>query len=233
MRIVQQIDIDASADEVWRTVGREFTEIGRWASGMVLLVGAPWLERAVGVSRWFLGATGAGLLAFAVAASQWAGLRRAGTGPLDGTSPFMVQVQRDVIAPVGAVWDAVSDAAAYARFAPGIATTAVSGRGDDMVRVCTDTHGSQWSETCTLWEPGRRYRMSVDVRSYPLRYRMLFSELHQTWDVEPSTRGSRVTLAFHGAVKLGVLGRLVVRAMARRLDGILDAYEVEVTTQPA
>lgn len=51
--------------------------------------------------------------------------------------------------------------------------------------------------------------------SYPLRYRMLLGELHQTWDVEPTAEGSRVTLAFHGAVKLGVLGRLVVRMLMK------------------
>jgi ribosome-associated toxin RatA of RatAB toxin-antitoxin module len=170
----------------------------------------------------------------AIAATQLMGLRRAGAGPLDGASPFSIQTRRDLVAPVAAVWDAVSDAAGYARFVPGIATTVVSGDGDDMVRVCTDDHGSQWSERCTLWEPGRRYRMSVDVSSYPLRYRMLFAELHQTWNVEPATQGTRVTLTFHGAVKLGVLGRLALRMLgrARRLDKILDAYEAELATQP-
>jgi hypothetical protein len=33
--------------------------------------------------------------------------------------------------------------------------------------------------------------------------------------VEPTAEGSRVTLAFHGAVKLGVLGRLVVRMLMK------------------
>jgi hypothetical protein len=169
-----------------------------------------------------------------IAASQWVGLRRAGTGPLDGAAPFSLQVQRDVVAPMAAVWDAVSDAGGYARFADGIAATAVSGQEGDMVRVCTDDRGSQWSERCTLWEPGRRYRMSVDVSSYPLRFRMLFSELHQTWNVEPAPHGARVTLTFHGTVKLGVLGRLAVRLLGRgsRLDGILNAYETELAAQP-
>jgi hypothetical protein len=41
-------------------------------------------------------------------------------------------------------------------------------------------------------------------------------------------------LTFHGAVKLGVLGRLALRMLgrARRLDKILDAYEAELATQP-
>jgi ribosome-associated toxin RatA of RatAB toxin-antitoxin module len=161
------------------------------------------------------------------------GARHRGVGRPHATSPFTLEVQRDVAALVAAVWDAVSDAAGYAHFAPGIATTVVSGRGHDMVRVCTDDHGFQWSERCSLWEPGRRYRMSVDVSSYPLRYRMLFAELHQTWHVEPIARGSRVTLTFHGAVKLGVLGRLAVRMLGRgrQLESILDAYEVELATQ--
>jgi Polyketide cyclase / dehydrase and lipid transport len=34
MRIVQHIDIDASAAQVWQIVGREFSDIGRWASAI-------------------------------------------------------------------------------------------------------------------------------------------------------------------------------------------------------
>jgi uncharacterized protein YndB with AHSA1/START domain len=317
MRIVQHSDIDVSAEQVWQVVGREFTDIGRWASAIPTsaptstgdgrecrVPGVPGIDRVTerliaydddtrtltyvadsgmprfvrkAVNTWRVKALGESRARVAVSAEvEVAGSarlflpllrlsldfvgrrtlgelkhyvehgrpaprkrrqisrRRAGTGLLNTTSPFTVEVQRDVAAPVEAVWDAVSDAAGYARFAPGIATTAAFGQGEDMVRVCTDDHGSQWSERCTLWAPGHRYRMSVDVSSYPLRYRMLFAELHQTWHVEPTTRGSRVTLTFHGTVKLGVLGRLSVRMLGRgnRLERILDAYEGELATHP-
>jgi hypothetical protein len=41
------------------------------------------------------------------------------------------------------------------------------------------------------------------------------------------TGGTRLTLAFDGAVKRGVLGRLAARLLGnpRRLEAILDAYE--------
>jgi hypothetical protein len=47
-------------------------------------------------------------------------------------------------------------------------------------RVCTNDRGGQWAERCTLWDEGTRYRMTVDVGSYPIYYRMLLHELTQT-----------------------------------------------------
>lgn len=171
----------------------------------------------------------------ALAAAQLIGLHRLRPGPVTGTTPLALRVQRVIDAPVGRVWQAVSDAGDYARFAPGIAATAiVSGAGQGMVRVCTDDRGGQWAERCTLWQEGTRYRMTVDVDSYPIAYRMLLHELAQTWTVEPSTDATVVTLTFDGAVKLGVLGRLAARLLGnpRRLEAILDAYERDLTQAP-
>jgi hypothetical protein len=130
------------------------------------------------------------------------------------------------------VWDAIADAGGYAEFADGIAATEiVSGEHEGMVRVCTDERGGQWGETCTLWEQGRRYRMTVDVASYPPVYRALLHEFAQTWELQPVPGGTRVTLQFDAAVKLGVIGRLALKAMGRgqRLERILDAYQQHLT----
>jgi hypothetical protein len=43
----------------------------------------------------------------------------------------------------------------------------------------------------------------VDVSSYPAHYRMLLHEFAQTWTLEPVPGGTRIRLAFDGAVKLG------------------------------
>lgn len=167
-----------------------------------------------------------------IAVVQVLGLRRVRSGPVTGTSPLALRVSRVVAAPVERVWDAVADAGDYARFAPGIASTAiVAGEGQGMVRVCTDERGGKWAETCTLWEAGSRYRMTVDTASYPAYHRVLLHELTQTWSVEPAAGGTRLSLAFDGAVKLGALGRLAARMLGRprRLEAILDAYERELT----
>jgi hypothetical protein len=167
-----------------------------------------------------------------LAAAQTVGLRRRGTGPMTAASPVHLQVERIVSAPPEQVWVAISDAGDYGRFAPGIAhTVIVSGEQEGMVRVCRDDQGGEWAETCTLWEDGHRYRMTVDVSSYPAYYRWLLEEFAQTWTVEPAPIGTRLRVAFDGAVKLGVFGRAAVRMLGRqrRLDAILDNYERELT----
>jgi hypothetical protein len=167
-----------------------------------------------------------------LATAQTVGLRRRGTGPMTTTSPVHLQVERIVSAPPEQVWVAISDAGDYGRFAPGIAhTVIVSGEQEGMVRVCRDDQGGEWAETCTLWEDGHRYRMTVDVSSYPAYYRWLLEEFAQTWTVEPAPIGTRLRVAFDGAVKLGVFGRAAVRMLGRqrRLDAILDNYERELT----
>jgi uncharacterized protein YndB with AHSA1/START domain len=167
-----------------------------------------------------------------LAAAQTLGLRRRGTRPMTAASPVHLQVERIVAAPPDQVWAAISDAGDYGRFAPGIAHTAiVSGEQEGMVRVCRDDQGGEWAETCTLWEDGHRYRMTVDVSSYPTYYRWLLEEFAQTWTVEPASTGTRLRLAFDGAVKLGVFGRAAVRMLGRqrRLDAILENYERELT----
>lgn len=169
----------------------------------------------------------------ALAAGQWLGLRRIGSEPVTGAAPIGMAAERIVAADADRVWEAVADAGAYARFADGIVETEiVEGSGEGMVRVCTDDRGDQWRETCTLWNEGRRYRMSVDVDTYPWHYRALLHALAMTWELEPVEGGTRVRLRFDGAVKLGRIGRLAVRAMGRgdRIERIIDAYEREIAT---
>lgn len=166
----------------------------------------------------------------AIAGWEAIGLWRAGPGPLHGAIPIMARASRTIAAPAAEVWAAVADAGTYARFAEGIAATSVDGRAGGMVRHCTDDRGHGWTETCTLWQEGRRYRMTVDVTTYPLHYRALLHRLEQTWEAVPTAAGTRVTLRFDGAVKLGVIGRIAVAAMSRggRVARILAAYDREL-----
>jgi hypothetical protein len=200
-----------------------------WVLGaVVLLAGFPELLAPAGQ----VGLAAVSAVVVAIAVGQAVGLRRRGPGPMTATSPVHLRIERTVAAPVERVWEAISDAGDYGRFAPGIAHTAiVEGAREGMVRVCRDDQGAEWSETCTLWEEGHRYRMSVDVSSYPAHYRMLLHEFAQIWTLEPVPGGTRIQLAFDGAVKLGLFGRGAVRMLGRRrrLEAILDNYERELT----
>jgi hypothetical protein len=197
-------------------------------AAVVVLAGIPSLLAPAGQ----VGLAAVNVVVAVLATAQTVGLRRRGPGPTTAASPVHLQVERIVPAPPEQVWAAISDAGDYGRFAPGIAHTAiVSGEQEGMVRVCRDDQGGEWAETCTLWEDGHRYRMTVDVSSYPAYYRWLLHEFAQTWTVEPAPNGTRLRLAFDGAVKLGILGRAAVRMLGRqrRLDAILDNYERELT----
>lgn len=201
-----------------------------WVAGAVLLLTA-FPEALTTAGRLILGAVS--VVVAVLALTQSLGLRRAKPGPVSGASPIHLQVESTIAAPVDHVWAAVADAGDYARFAGGIAeTTIVSGEGEGMVRVCRDDQGGSWSERCTLWEAGRRYRMTVDVASYPAYYRALLHGFAQTWTVDPVAAGTHVTLSFDGAVKLGVIGRFAARLLGnrRRLEAILAAYDRELTS---
>jgi uncharacterized protein YndB with AHSA1/START domain len=197
------------------------------AAGVILIL-TPSVLSPVG--RWVLADLSAVVAAIAVA--QAVGLRRLGPDPVTGAAPVSLLVQRTIDAPADQVWAAVADAGGYHRFATGITDTTVDGpTGEGMIRVCTDDRGGQWAERCTLWEEGLRYRMTVDTSSYPAHYRMLLQEFAQTWTIQPTPDGTRVTLAFDGSVKLGIIGRLAIRILGnpRRLGGILEAYDRELT----
>ena len=196
----------------------------------VLLAGVPSLLAPAGQ----VGLAAVSAVVAVLAVAQIGGLRRRGTGPMTAASPVHLLVERIVTAPPEQVWAAISDAGDYGRFAPGIVHTAiVSGEQEGMVRVCRDNQGREWAETCTLWEDGHRYRMTVDVSSYPAYYRWLLQEFAQTWTVEPAANGTRLRLAFDGAVKLGIFGRAAARMLGRqrRLGAILDNYERELTAE--
>jgi hypothetical protein len=219
-------------------------EPSRLRSGARLVVGADvaWVAATVGLLvGWPSALTPAGRtmliglagVVAAIGATQLFGLHRAGPGQLVGTSPVTLRFERVLPVPPGQVWEAVSDAGGYARYAPGIAETrVVSGQGQGMVRVCTDDRGDRWAERCTLWDEGTSYRMTVDVETYPAYYRLLLHEFAQTWTVEPTPSGTRLILAFEGAVKLGILGRIAIRSLgaSRRLEAILEHYERDLVT---
>jgi len=159
------------------------------------------------------------------------GLRRIGRRGVTGTTALHAAATTLVAAPASDVWAAVADAGGFARFADGIAATDVIGPvGPGMVRSCTDNRGASWTERCTAWDEGHRYRMTVDVSTYPWQYRALFHALSQTWTVEPRGQGTRLGLDFDGQIKLGLVGRLAATTLRprQRIEDILAHYEEQL-----
>lgn len=193
-----------------------------WVAASVVVIG--------GSSLTLLGDVLLGAVTLAVAgfaAAQTLGLARAGDAARLGVRRIAFGASREVAATPEEAWSLVADAAGYDEFAPGIATTTTDREvREGMQRTCVDDGGRSWSETCTLVEPGRTYRMEVDTDTYPLRHRLLLDRFGMTWEITPTSHGTLLDLTFSGGVKLGVIGRLAVAAVTRTRphERILDAY---------
>lgn len=142
-----------------------------------------------------------------------------------GTMPTF-ETTRIVSTPRDRVWDVISDVAGLAAHAPNLSASEVlGGEGEGMVRRCYNRAGKGWSETCTLWEPGRRYTMQVDTSDYPYPLRMM----QGTWAVEDAQAGTRIRLRYDYELKYGLAGRalavLMRPAFAHTCPKMLDNYE--------
>ncbi len=147
---------------------------------------------------------------------------------------FTIKTSRLIDAPAEAVWSVVSDAGAYHEYVDTLhLTEIVSGAGEGMVRRCVDTKGREWSESCTLWDDGRVYRMSVDISSYPASLRTLLRRMEGTWTVTPQDGKTSFELRFDGDVRFGPAGKAAVAAMGRSgvLEAIMDGYEAKIRSQ--
>ena len=111
-----------------------------------------------------------------------------------------LKFNRLVNAPKDVVWGVISDVEAYGEVAPNLSKAVIlSGQKEDMVRRCWDTRGGTWTEQCTLWEEGRRYRMQVDTSDYPYP----FTKMQGTWGLEEEEGGTLITMTFDFTPKLG------------------------------
>ena len=82
------------------------------------------------------------------------------TGTRKTKAHRVLTFSRRVAASPSIAWEVVSDVAAFGEHAPNLSRTEVlSGDEVGMTRRCFDSRGRGWTETCTLWEEGRRYGM--------------------------------------------------------------------------
>lgn len=130
------------------------------------------------------------------------------------------------------VWEVIAEAGNIAAHAPNLsASEIVSGEGQGMVRRCANRRDQAWQESCTVWEPGRRYTMDVDTSDYPYPMRVM----RGTWSAEPAPAGARIGLHDEYEMRFGLLGRLAGRAMrpvfSKACSKMLDSYERELAAR--
>jgi ribosome-associated toxin RatA of RatAB toxin-antitoxin module len=141
-------------------------------------------------------------------------------------------------APPDLVWEVITDTDLYAEVAPNLSRVEVlEGEGEGMVRECADTEGTAWTETCTAWEPGRRYAVEVHVEESPI-HRPLFHSFAGEWAMEEREDGVLVTMRFDYEPRYGpfgwLLGKAGEREGGRLTRAIFDGwvYELEACRAP-
>jgi hypothetical protein len=137
-------------------------------------------------------------------------------------------IDRYIDAPRSRTWEVLSDLDGWGEHAPNLSKTeVVDGAAEGAVRRCYNNAGKGWSETCTLWQPGRRYVIEVDTSDYP--YPMAL--MRGTFSADDEGSGTRVRLQFDYRFKYGPLGRLAgiaARPMfARTCRRLLKSIEAE------
>ena len=142
------------------------------------------------------------------------------------------EMERSINAAPYDAWTVIADVGGYHRLADGLTRVEVlDGDREGMMRRCYDRRGRGWTETCTLWEDGRRYAFAVDTTTFPRPLRQLLRRFEGTWTVAPDESGSRIGARFVAVPRFGFLGRALVRLTAReseaQLRRLLDRWESE------
>ena len=140
-------------------------------------------------------------------------------------------------APPDLVWAVITDTDLYADVAPNLSRVEVlEGEGEGMVRECADTDGKAWTETCTVWEPERRYAVEVHVEESPV-HRPLFHSFAGEWAMEARPDGVCVTMTFDYEPRYGpfgwVLGKVGEREGKRLTGAIFDGWAREIEARRA
>ena len=78
-----------------------------------------------------------------------------------------------------------------------------------MIRRCESRDGRDWTETCTLYDAGRRHAVEVDPEGYPYPLEVVGCLSY----VEPTDGGHRVGLVFQMQPRSGLAGHVMVLCM--------------------
>ncbi|MCC5950673.1 MAG: SRPBCC family protein [Acidimicrobiia bacterium] len=96
----------------------------------------------------------------------------------------VLRVRRTIEAPTADVWAQMVDHELYGRLAPTLsAVRATTPNGAGLERTCANRKGETWHESCTLWDEGHRFDVTVDTSDYPYP----LAEMQGSWWVEPAS----------------------------------------------
>lgn len=146
-----------------------------------------------------------------------------------------LSMHRTVDAPRAVVWDVITDHELYGELAPNLSSVAVvEGAGDGMVRRCVDTAGNEWTESCTHWEAGESFAVSVHVAE-SVFHRRLFTRMDGEWGVSDHDDGVRMTVTFDFEPRYGPLGVLISKYFEYKapvlVETIFDGWEAEIRSR--
>lgn len=184
-----------------------------WVVGTIAVVALGWLPTA---GAFVMSAVAA--VVFALGVAQLAARRHLisaaedTAAALDEFPPVETQTfERSIEGTPAELWPVISDHALYAKLALNLrAAENLTPNGPGFERSCTDSAGRTWSETCTLWDEGRRFDVSVDIDDYPYP----LQTVQGSWYVDPlDDTTSSVGMLFVIQPKPGLAGRLFTPVM--------------------
>jgi hypothetical protein len=184
-----------------------------WVVGTAVAIGLGWFSAAGAVAMAAIAA-----VVFGLGSAQLAARRRliaamdATPAALDEFPPVETHTfRRSISATPAQLWPIISDHALYARLALNLqAAENLTPNGPGFERSCTDSAGRTWSETCTLWDDGRRFDVDVKTDDYPYPLQTMQGSWRVDQDDETT---SNVGMVFAFQPTPGVAGRLFVPAM--------------------
>jgi hypothetical protein len=192
--------------------------------GLARLIGvadAGWVAgTAVLIATGAFSAAGVGMVvAIGVVVASFAALELRGAAavvsgpPVADVSPPLeaITISADVDAAAERGWAVVTDHELYARLAPNLGRVELTtANGPELARRCTNNKGQGWSESCTLWDEGRRFAVAVDTSDYPYP----LQTMRGSWSVDQlAPARSRLGMTFLFQPRPGLRGRLFVWTM--------------------
>ena len=184
-----------------------------WVAGTIAVIGLGWLSTRGAIAMGLIG-----LVVLELGISQMRARRRViataaeTDAELNEFPPVeILQISRASAHTAEQLWPVMTDHELYAKLALNLkAAQGLTPDGPGFERTCTDTLGRTWSETCTLWDPGRRFDVNVDISDYPYPLQLV----QGSWRVDPvASKGSTIGMTFAIQPKPGLVGRLFVPTM--------------------
>lgn len=130
--------------------------------------------------------------------------------------------RRTFDAPADVVWDVVTDPDVYESVAPNLSSVEIlEGAGTGMVRRCVDTDGNAWTESCTRWEDGRLFAVSVETETSDF-HRHLFHRFEGEWRLTEVADGVQITMTYDFETKYGPFGWLLATYFQYKAPGIVE-----------